>query len=181
MSYTNIKVVKKYAKVLFELSCPSSLDSRHEELVKFLGIFENFRTILLNPVVPLDEKKEILNLSLNELACNDVEFENFLRVLLDNKRLGILGDILESYDELVSQYRSVISFELIVARELEPSDKQEFVDKLMSIVKKEININWVVDSSIIGGVIVKFNDKLLDASIRGGIEKAAAKISSINY
>lgn len=182
MSYSNIKVVQKYAKVLFDLSCPEKLDLRHNELYEFLCIFENVKGVLLNPAGMIDEKKEILNLALDELkvGANDDEFKNFIRVIFDNKRLSVLNDILDCYDELVMEQRSVVNFELTVARELKDFEKSEIINKLSSIVKKEISVKWIVEPDIIGGIIIKFNDKLLDASLKGGIEKIASTISDIN-
>ena len=179
MSYSNIKVVKKYAKVLFDLSCPQKLDLRHDEVYSFLCIFENFKKVLLSPIISLDKKREVLNLALDELKNNDDEFKNFIRVVLDNKRLDVLCDILTAYDELIKEYRSVVTFELTVSRELEQFEKDEIAKKLSEITKKEISIDWIVDASIIGGIIIKCNDKLLDASIRRGVEKVAEEICSM--
>ena len=146
MSYSNIKVVQEYAKVLFDLSCPEKLDLRHDELYEFLCIFENVKGVLLNPAGMIDEKKEILNLALDELkvGAKDDEFKNFIRVIFDNKRLSVLNDILDCYDELVMEQRSVVNFELTVARELKDFEKSEIINKLSSIVKKEISVKWIV-------------------------------------
>lgn len=176
MSYLNVKVVKKYAKVLFDLSCPDKLDFRHDELLKFLGVFQNAKEVLLSPVVSYDKKCEILNLSLDELNFQDEQFKDFIKVILDNKRLGVLEDILETYDTLVREFRSVVSFKLVVARELNEQEKKDIFQKLANIAKREINIDWVVDRSIIGGIIIKCNDKLLDASIKGSLERVTSSI-----
>ena len=130
----------------------------------------------------IDEKKEILNLALDELkvGANDDEFKNFIRVIFDNKRLSVLNDILDCYDELVMEQRSVVNFELTVARELKDFEKSEIINKLSSIVKKEISVKWIVEPDIIGGIIIKFNDKLLDASLKKKKEKIASTISDIN-
>ena len=93
----------------------------------------------------IDEKKEILNLALDELkvGANDDEFKNFIRVIFDNKRLSVLNDILDCYDELVMEQRSVVNFELTVARELKDFEKSEIINKLSSIVKKEKRAEYI--------------------------------------
>ncbi|MGI6681065.1 MAG: ATP synthase F1 subunit delta [Bdellovibrionota bacterium] len=176
MSYYNIKIAKKYAKVLFDLSSPDKLDLRRDKLFLFVEIFKNAKSVLLSPIVQFNKKIEILNLLFEKLNEEDKELKNFIRVMLDNKRLGILEDVLACYDEIVKEYRKIASFELTVARELDENVKEEISSKLATIVKNKVDIKWAVEPNIIGGIIIKCGDKLLDASIKGEINNLASQI-----
>ncbi len=181
MSYSNVKIAKKYAKVLFDLSFPDRLDDREGKLHKFLEVFKAMSAPLLNPVISQDEKSEILTLALSELNFDDVEFCNFLRVVFDNKRLGALEDVLLEFSALIKLSRNIISLEITISKEINDDEKREMVERLSHIMQRQISVKWNVDQTIIGGVIIKVGDKLLDTSLKGFLEKAAKEMVSVSY
>ncbi len=181
MSYSNVKISRKYAKVLFDLSSQDILDQREKNLYRFLGIFQNISKIMLNPVISYDEKFSVLMLAIDELKSEDFEFDNFLKLVFENKRLIALEDIYVEFSNLIKASRNVILLEITVSKPLGDEEKGDIYNKLRQLLNKDISIKWNVDSSIIGGVIIKVGDKLLDTSLRGFLNKATKEIVSIHY
>jgi F-type H+-transporting ATPase subunit delta len=93
-------------------------------------------------------------------------FLNFLQVVIDKRRQGILSDISEQYFTLVDESQGRMHVQVTVAREATPEMQQDIVSRLSEIFGKTVVPHVQVDRRILGGIIVRHQDKVIDGSLR---------------
>ena len=91
---------------------------------------------------------------------------NFLGVLSQHRRLGILGEIAGAYQGLLDRMLGKVEVELTVAQQLSPDQLDQVRRRVSDALKKTAVIKQNVDDAIIGGMVLKVEDKLIDASVR---------------
>jgi F-type H+-transporting ATPase subunit delta len=121
-------------------------------------------SFLESPKIHFEEKARILRQRLegiNPLAMN-------LALLLVAKgRLGIVDDMVFEYQRLVDDHRGIARAEVTTAITLEPDGKDKLINRLSDMVGQEIVLTTRVDPLIIGGLMARVGDKLIDGSIKG--------------
>ena len=94
------------------------------------------------------------------------EIENFVRVLAENGRLGVLADIRAQYEVLKNEREGVVDAEIHTAFELEPAQVADLVSRLEKRTARKVNARVSVDQSLIGGVRIVIGDQVIDGSAR---------------
>jgi ATP synthase F1 delta subunit len=98
-----------------------------------------------------------------------------LGVLAENGRLGLLTNVINTFEDLVRANRGDLTVEVVSAEELNSAAKKQISDAL-SKGNKQVNITYEVRPQILGGLIVKIGDKLLDMSIASRVKKITQTI-----
>lgn len=131
-------------------------------LLKDTAIF----ALLENPEVSFDDKAKVLSERLGDI--NPLALK-LVSLLVTKGRLGMINDIADEYQRLVDNYRGIEGAEVAevtTAIPLDDEDRLRLAQRLTSIVGKPVVLKTKVDSSLIGGVIIRVGDKLIDGSIR---------------
>ena len=92
--------------------------------------------------------------------------ENFVRVLAENGRLDVLGEIREQYEALRNDREGVVEAEVISAFQMEQAQVADLVARLEKKTGRKVKAKVSVDQSLIGGVKVVIGDKVIDGSAR---------------
>jgi F-type H+-transporting ATPase subunit delta len=122
---------------------------------------------LFNPAFPDAAKKQILA-ALSEGA--DPLVRNALFVLVDNGRLGALADVVEHVHEADQRARRQLELEPTTAVPIGDDEAEQIRAKLAEASGQEVTLQRSVDAAILGGVIVRVRDRLVDLSVRGRLE-----------
>ena len=165
---------KKFAKALFESYQANVLEEKGSVLAVFGEIWETDKEISSffdNPSVSQERKSEIIKLLANSIAGNDLYFENFCQILVDNQALSEIINISLEFKALLDAYKNALALEITSANEIDELEKNEIIKFLKADVSSLVTINWQEDSGLIGGFTVKAGDKLLDSSVKGALEK----------
>ena len=168
----------KYAQALYELAkAEDRLEETREELVTVSETIAGHRELAIlmyNPLVPVQAKKETIKTVLGDemsgLVCK------FLWLLLDKRRETLLSGIVTEYQKLINQGQNVLEAEVITALPLSVIEKQVLSDKLRKVTGKRILLKVCIDKNIIGGIIVKIGDKLIDGSVARQIKTLEAAL-----
>lgn len=126
--------------------------------------------LLENPEVSFDDKAEVLAERLVEV---NPEALKLVAELVAKGRLTVMGEIADEYQRLVDNYHGIEGAEVAevtTAIELDDEDKLRLAQRLTSIVGKPVVLKPKVDSSLLGGIIIRVGDKLIDGSIRSKLE-----------
>jgi F-type H+-transporting ATPase subunit delta len=118
---------------------------------------------LESPKIHFDEKTRILSQRLegiNPLAMN------LAFLLVAKGRLGIVEEIVLEYGRLLDEYRGIAHAEVATAVPLDPEEKDRLTHRLSDMVSKEIVLTTRVDRAIIGGLVARVGDKLIDGSTK---------------
>lgn len=116
---------------------------------------------------PLSPKKNRLSSAISA---------RFIRLLVENDRLSLLPEILETLPHLWNEEHDISTFEVASVIPLSSSQKGRLEQKLSRIEGREVALNYKIDPSLIGGLSVKRNNIIYDVSIAGGLARLKEKI-----
>ncbi len=172
-------LARPYAKAAFEFShTADNLDVWSEALSLAATITNDpqVKNVLNNPSF---EAEQLLSLYLAVIGeGSDLNFINFLKVLSVNERLATLPAIAEQFEVLKADHEKTVEVELTSAVALTQEQQQLFIDKLENKLGRTVTIHNHIDKSVIGGLIVKAEDLVIDGSVRGQIAKLTETLVS---
>ncbi len=167
------KVSKRYAKALMSLG---QEDGHLQEYGKDLRDFtdfctqnEEFRGVISNLVFSLEDRKKVLGFVLERSEFTGT-VRNFLNLLLDKNRIGAVEEITDYYAGLTDQISNIARAEIVTPRPLKKEALNELEKVLGDVTSKTVKIQIREDKSLIGGLIVKIGDLVLDGSIKAQLE-----------
>ncbi|MDA8125796.1 MAG: ATP synthase F1 subunit delta [Deltaproteobacteria bacterium] len=162
-------IAKRYAQAFFEIA---GEEKRYEEYYRELNLFsallkenENLSEFLSNPVVDQPEKKTVVESVLAKLRISPLT-ANFLKLLVDKRRIGILSDIEDCYRELMDLTLQKIRISVQTAFPLTVELSGRLQAGLERMTGKQVEMTVQEDSSLLGGIVVRVGDTLYDGSIR---------------
>jgi F-type H+-transporting ATPase subunit delta len=163
----NATVARSYAEGVFDLAQKHNLHKEFTAGFQALnGVLgePTVRTFLVSPKLDVKTKKTVLRAAL----ANRVHplFLNFLQVVIDKRRQGILADISEQYFGLLDESQGRMHVQVTVAREATAELQRDIAERLSEIFSKEVTPHISVDRRILGGIIVRHKDKVIDGSLR---------------
>jgi F-type H+-transporting ATPase subunit delta len=169
-------VARRYAKALFAVAQTQSdraaLAQYGDDLARLAGVLENapeLTKIFRNPIFGVEEKRGVITKILDKIApCAMVR--NFCLLLADKDRLAFLPEINASYGMLLDSVQGVLRGKLVTAVKLSDGVQKNVVDKLQKESGQTVVLDYEVDQDIIGGLMLKIGDKVLDASIRAQLQ-----------
>lgn len=169
----NNHLANEYASALFEVA----IEKQSIEVVKDnLILLENTLTseedsmrFFTHPNISKDNKKEIIKKTYNNVI--DTIVENTLYIMIDNNRFDLLAEVVQEYYKLYLDYNKVIEVQAISTITLTESQIEELSIKLEKRYKHKITINNTIDKSIIGGILLKVNDEVIDDTVKSKISK----------
>jgi F-type H+-transporting ATPase subunit delta len=104
------------------------------------------------------------------------KLKNFLSILVYAKRLEILADIETLYHRLVAAHQNIVEAEVVSAFAMSDAQQKEFYAKLEKRFNSEVSIAFKEDKNLIGGVVLRSGNWVLDGSIRGKISKLSESL-----
>lgn len=99
--------------------------------------------------------------------------QNFVQVLAENKRLALLPQISALFEEFKANREKSVEVNVATVYELDETAKQNLAAKLSGLLDREVTISTTVDKDLIGGVLIRAADVVIDGSIRGRLSKLA--------
>jgi F-type H+-transporting ATPase subunit delta len=172
-------LARPYARAAFEYALEhNTLDSWSQALSSAAEVSRDERVaaILASPAHTASHLAEML-LSL----CGDdfgKEQQNFIHVLSANKRLPLLAEISLLFNKLKSEQEKTVDVTVVSAFELEDSARQSLAQVLSKKLAREVNVETKVDASLLGGVLIRAGDMVIDGSVRGRLNKLAEAMNS---
>jgi F-type H+-transporting ATPase subunit delta len=162
---------KRYAKALFELAQEKNLvDKIHrdfEEFLKLVGKNADLHSFLN---LPLDRERETILSNLLKERFSELFF-NFLLLVLKNKRFHSLEQIFDDFEKRVDSLNNRIVAVAITAVPLTKDKLADITREIAGFLKAEVRLENEVDPAIIGGIILRLDDKIFNASISDQFKK----------
>jgi F-type H+-transporting ATPase subunit delta len=106
----------------------------------------------------------------------DAETENFVRLLVANRRLGLIKKISEQFEQHRAEEEGYIDVDVSSAYPLDDEERDQLSDRLQTTLGKQPRLNVRLDESLIGGVLIRAGDRVIDASVRGQIQRLAKRL-----
>ncbi|MFK7975269.1 MAG: F0F1 ATP synthase subunit delta [Halioglobus sp.] len=114
-------------------------------------------------------------------VCGDAigsDVKNFVSVLADNKRLPLLPEILQQYEQFKANQEKSVDVEVISAFDLSDEMRDKLARGLGAKLEREVNVRTSTDSELLGGVLIRAGDLVIDGSVRGRLNKLAEAMNS---
>ncbi len=155
-----------YGQALLELAGDRAVAIGDElaQLKDVLDANPTFKLYLADPGIGNDERTGALERIFKGKV--DGLIWNFIGVLNQKNRLGAIDAMIDAYHDLLEQKLGRVEVDLTVAQPLAEDQLVAAQQKISTALKKEAVVHTYVDESIIGGVVLRVDDKLIDASVR---------------
>jgi len=162
-------------------------DGRYEQYGKELQEFsqfcrdhQEFGGVIGNQVFSVEDRKEILKMVLERSGFSDL-MKNFLNLLLDKNRIGAIDQITMHYERLTDEISNIARAEVMTPSPLGTAAQDKLKKALGDLTKKEIRMEIREDESLIGGVIVKIGDMVLDGSVKAQLQGLKESLKRSEY
>jgi F-type H+-transporting ATPase subunit delta len=173
------EAIRGYAQALFSIAeAEGALEAVEDELFRFARTLEtenSLRETLTDPALPVERKKAVLQEIIGEKAGSHTV--SILGFLVEQGKARELGLIVDELVELAAERRKAAVAEVRTAVPLDDDHKRRLADALEKATGKTVQLKVVVDPSVIGGVVARIGDQVIDGSIRKRLELAKERMS----
>lgn len=169
-----ITAARPYAQAVFELAqAHGDLKRWSEMLVLAVSVAgdDTLRKLIGHPRV---HKAQLAKLVLE--ICGDSlsdAGQNFIRLVVENGRLGLLPEIAALYEANRAEAEGVLKVQVTSAFPLSSEEERKIAAALKSRMKREISLSSVVDKRLLGGAVIRTGDRVIDGSVRSQLAKLA--------
>jgi F-type H+-transporting ATPase subunit delta len=157
-----------YAQALIELAKQQDqaepIGAELDDLKRVIDAEPSFKTFLQDPAIGREERAGVIDRAIRPHVGPLVA--NFIGVLQVHGRLGLLDQIASAYKDLLDQMLGKIEVDVTVAQRLSDEELEQVRQRVSAALKKDAVVRQSVDESIIGGLVLRVEDKLIDASVR---------------
>jgi len=172
-------VARRYARALFGIGVDAgkfeALGDELGELATLWSESDELRQALENPIFQASEKRKVLEGILPRVAPTP-EVQRFVLLLLDRRRIVLLPAIARAYRDLTDAHVGRVRAEVTSAQELAPATVDRIRRSLENRTGKKVLIHSTVDPDLIGGVVARVGDLVLDGSIRTQLADLRARL-----
>jgi len=167
------KVAKRYAHALFEAAKSADVvESVETDLNAVAGQIENddrFREFLLSPHVGRDERIQILERIFSDRIT--ALTMSAIRLMMNKRRENEIAEVRNEFVRLRRAYKKIVYVLVTSAEPLSDEHKKQIEAKLEKLTGEDIEPEFKVDSTLIGGVRVSYGDYVLEGTIRGALRR----------
>ena len=172
------EIAQVYARSLFEVAKEhDKLDvvrDQLDELADALNDSRDLQVFLFSPYFSTDEKKEGLRKAVED---GDEALMNFLDLLLEKHRMPAIFRIRREYDDLWEEENRLLPIQVTSAIELDDSTVKQIGDTIGEQTGQRIDLTSEVDPDILGGIVLRVGNSVLDASIRNRLEQLRKQVA----
>lgn len=171
---------KRYAQAVFELATEQGTIERWNDdlaILDALAADEDLAAFFANPGKSESEKIEVLD---DALKGAQPEARRLGQMLVRRRRLPIIPEMVEAYREAVLAHSGVVVAKVTTAIELGVDGEQQVKDQLSTLFGKEVVLKTEVDPSLIGGLVVRVGDNLIDGSVSNSLRRLHERLVAAN-
>ncbi len=173
------EIARVYADALFEASeAKGNLDDVHSELDQFtdeLDQSNDMRVFFFSPYFSSTEKREAISKAVSGASP---ELVNFLELLAEKHRMPAIFRIRRRFDELWAKAKKRLEVTLTSAVELDRKIVDQVGEQIERQTDRSIDLTSEVDPEILGGLVLRVGNRVLDASLRSKLERLRKEVAS---
>jgi F-type H+-transporting ATPase subunit delta len=172
------EIADVYARSLFEVAKEhDKLDEIREQLGEFTDALEKDRDLqvfFFSPYFSSAEKKEGLHKAL--VGADDI-LVNFLELLIENHRMPVLFRVRRAFEALWQEENKMLPVNVTSAVELDKATVKEIGDRIAEQTGRTVELSAGVDPNLLGGMVVRVGNTVLDASVRNRLEQLRKQVA----
>ena len=172
-------LARPYAKAVFELARDSgTLDQWSEQLSTAAAVSQDARmqAVFGDPSLTSEQQAKTLC-----DVCGDglgQEASNFISILASNKRLPLLPEIYALFAQFKANQEKAVDVEVISAFDLSDTVRDTLAEVLGKKLERDVKVSTTTDNDLLGGVLIRAGDLVIDSSVRGRLNKLAEAMNS---
>lgn len=171
------EIGKVYATALYELATESnSLDGIYKELNDCAVVFKDnpeLGKLLSAPNIPLKDKLEII-----VKIFTDGVIQNLVCVMTQNRRIMRISDVCNEFNKKYNEFKNIAEMTVYTVKPLEKTEREALVKKLSDKYGKTVKLTEKSDPDLIGGIVVRYGNKVMDGSVKAKLKKVANDIKN---
>lgn len=176
-------LARPYARAAFEAALARGEDalpqfSQELALIAECVRFPEIRAELNSPVRMASEKAKLINELLPEELSGSGR--NFVAVLAEHGRLLLTPEIQKQFEQQRAAYERVLNVDITSAQPLSDPEQEQLRERLSRRFERRVELHVDTDASLIGGVIIRAGDTVIDGSVRGRLGRLAARLGVTN-
>jgi F-type H+-transporting ATPase subunit delta len=172
------EIAQVYARSLFEVAQEhDSLDEVRDQIGQFadaLGESRDLQTFFFSPYFSTEEKKKGLDTVLEDA---DTTVQNFLALLIENHRMPALFRIRRELDRMWQEVNKLLPVQITSAVELDEAVTNQIGEEIGRQTGRKVELTSTVDPDVLGGIVVRVGNSILDASIRTRLERLRKQVA----
>jgi F-type H+-transporting ATPase subunit delta len=172
-------LARPYAKAAFAEAVEQNALVQWSDMLSIATQFvadDSVAEVLVHPSLTAEQQaKALTDLCGDKLSQSG---KNFLMILSENKRLTLLPQIVEAFEELKAAQEHAIDVTVTSAFELTNAQQETLSQALKNKLQCDVRLIGEVDQSLVGGVIIRAGDLVIDGSVRGKLAKLAEAMST---
>ncbi|MGX2950686.1 F0F1 ATP synthase subunit delta [Ursidibacter sp. B-7004-1] len=169
-------VARPYAKAAFDFALEQSQLDKWQEMLQFSALVAENNEVadfISSSLAPSKIAEMFIAICAEQL---DQYGQNFIRIMAENKRLSALPSVLNAFLEFRSDYESTKEVEVVSATELSEAQKTKIATAMEKRLDCKVRLVSRVDSSLLAGVIIRYDDTVIDGSSRGQLNRLATEL-----
>ena len=172
------EIATVYARSLFEVAQEKgNLDDVREQLGEFADALDGdqqMQVFFFSPYFSTQEKEEGLDKVVSDA---DPIFQNFLKLLIEKHRMPAVFRVRRTFDELWREENKLLPVEITSAVELDDGTVKQIGDRIAEQTDRKVDLQSRVDPDILGGIVVRVGNSIIDASIRARLEQLRKQVA----
>ena len=172
-------LARPYAKAAFEYARDKgALAQWSEQLATAAAVAraEGMDAVLDNPSLTNEQQANTLNDVCGDATGNEVK--NFVTILSSNKRLSLLPEISAQFELLKANLEKSVDVEVVSAFDLDDATVARLAEVLGRKLEREVKVSTTTNADLLGGVLIRAGDLVIDGSVRGRLNKLAEAMNS---
>lgn len=167
--------VSRYARAFADVVLSAKLDAAalDRQFADFLATWngsEELGGFFSNPAVPAGQKVALLD-KLNAKIGMQKELRNLLAVLITHDRIAEVNEVARAWRAEMKERQGIRQVEIVTARALGEAERAQLGAGVITLAKAQIEANFKLDPSILGGAVVRIGSTVYDGSVRGRLER----------
>ncbi|MEH6515592.1 MAG: F0F1 ATP synthase subunit delta [Halioglobus sp.] len=172
-------LARPYAKAVFEFARDNgdlSQWSTQLETVAAVSQDSTMMAVFGNPSLTAEQQAQ----TLSDVCGDELDTQgcNFVAILADNKRLALLPEIYSLFAKYKAMQEKSVDVEVVSAFDLADSVRDKLAEVLGKKLERDVKVSTTTDSSLLGGVLIRADDLVIDGSVRGRLNKLAEAMNS---
>ena len=170
---------RRYADAAFEIGrADGTLETWERDLATLREALgdEQLRRLVEHPAVPFAEKEKVLRRVVTGVSREPLALA---LLMIRRGRPGAIDAMVDRFAELVRRERGISLAEVRTALPLDDEQRTAIAERLRALTGDRVEMNELVDESLMGGISVRIGDRLYDASVRSRLERLRARLTAV--
>lgn len=171
-------IARPYAEAVFELAQSSGQLKQWSAMLQTVSLIvanADMQRLIGNTSVSKPQVAALI-IDVAGAVLND-EGRNLIKLLADNRRLGVMAEIAEQFEALKAEAEKTVEAEVIAATPVSSTQQARIAEQLKARLGRQVTLKVSVDASLIGGAIVKAGDLVIDGSVSGQLNKLSVELA----